>query len=151
MGACVLAGIAASTSLVIGHVVKGVEAQQSRPGVMVPTLPALAVASAPARMTKADVLAAASTEFGTSIASHPTTIQYGSFSDPHLQVRGGTRMVPAGARNVWRVTVTGLDVSRPCDVKSSDLNNQAACPPAAQTLIMYFDDASGKFLEGVAY
>lgn len=143
---CLVLALATGTA----YVAHRVEAQQSAPGVMTPSIPQLGDPSGPAHMSRQAVLSVARTEFGSALTAHPLTMQYGSFTDEHLQVRGPSGMVPFGTRNVWMVTVSGMDISRTCDVPASQEGKHPVCP-SAHIMVMYIDDTSGKLIEGMAF
>jgi hypothetical protein len=129
------------------YLVTRVQAEQGKPRAVSLTVPQLGAPSVQARMTRAAVLAKMEHEFGSVIATHPITFQYGSFTDQNLQLAG----IPVRNRDVWEITVSGLDIQRPCDVTDSQLaGGQPSCPPNAQTLVAVFDDATGNLIEGMA-
>jgi hypothetical protein len=105
-------------------------------------------ATQPARMTKAQALAVAESQFGKATFAHGYSAAYGSFTDNASRRNTGVGMQAIGTRNVWKLTVTGNFAPRPCAFR---LNLPASCPPDPHTFVVMVDDHSGQFLEGISY
>lgn len=107
----------------------------------------LGPAAAAPLLTRATALRIAERSLSTGLFAHTYSAAYGSFNDPGLHVgNGGTSTVHSlGSRDVWRFTISGLHMSRPCPAQ-----NGAQCPPIA-TLVVYVDDKSGTMIEMDGY
>ncbi|MBV9281110.1 MAG: hypothetical protein JOZ41_13595 [Chloroflexi bacterium] len=96
---------------------------------------------APAHLTAALAQGIASHEFGSWILLHSITASYGSFTDNAYVRATPAGRAPVGTIDAWEVTVTGLNVPRPCPPG-------VTCPPI-QTMTVSVDDKAGQYVEAV--
>ncbi len=151
-------------SIGIGLIVAGVAAvalwahagaQTSTQVVHVPVMAftlQLGVPSAPARMTASDALKVAEAGWDPSMfRDHPYTVRYGSYHSKLVR-RTPTGPNPVGSKDVWAITVTGVDIQRPAaEVSEGDGSFKVVAPPDIHTEVILIDDQTGKYLEGIGY
>lgn len=118
-------------------------AAPGRPGPAGPPTFAAGAALNSARLTHDQAVAAAAREFGTMVLSHPSTVQYGAFTD-NSYIPDRATGVPFGTHDAWRVTVTGLRLPLPC------AHGVSQCPAPDTTLAIVIDDRTGNFVEAHA-
>lgn len=102
---------------------------------------------APARMTERKVLNVLKEKITPVVLSHTIREDYGAFDFSDMWLRSSsasTTRHTLGMRDVWKVTVTGLRLARPCA-------RAPQCPPPVSTLNFFVDDKSGQVLESVGY
>ena len=105
----------------------------------------LGPASSPARMTADEALELVKNDhWSPSLFTHPITVDYGSHTDPGLRTLRAGDFVPLGPRDVWRVTITGLNIPRPGGPGGNLPSSQR--PPPVSTLVIFVDDKDGKIL-----
>ncbi|MDQ2744977.1 MAG: hypothetical protein M3Z66_22150 [Chloroflexota bacterium] len=119
--------------------------------VMAFTLP-LGAPSAPARMTAPSALKVAEAGWDSAIfRDHPYTVRYGSYHSK-LVGRTSTGPSPVGSRDVWAITLSGVDMQRPAmEISEPDGSFKVVAPPDIHTEIILVDDQTGKYLEGIGY
>ena len=147
LGLCVLA----SGALGLGRVATQAGAQQAHKAqVLVPKLMLGAPLQAP-HTSKEQALAAAIAEFGSGPFSNPSSVEFGSFTDNNLHRQTKAGLQPVGTVDVWKITAGGLNIPRSCALRAGTRLTQSSCPPAAHTLVVFIEDATGRFLEGQAF
>ncbi len=119
--------------------------------VMAYTLP-LGAPSAPARMTASSALKVAEAGWDPAIfRDHPYTVRYGSYHSNDVR-RTPTGPSPVGSRDVWAITVSGVDLPRPAaEISEGNGSFKVVAPPDIHTEIILIDDQTGKYLEGIGY
>jgi hypothetical protein len=118
--------------------------------VIVPNL-TLTTAQSAAILDGNSAVAIAKTKLSAGLFTHPFTVQYGAFDESGLVLRtGGVGSAPQrlGMRDVWKITITGLHIGRPCGGFTSAGPN---CPPPVSTLVVFVDDKLGQVLESQGY
>lgn len=106
--------------------------------------------SSAARMTSNAALELVKNDhWSPSLFTHPISVEYGSYTDPGLRTLSAGEIVPLGQRDVWRVTITGLNIPRPGG-PGGDLPSSQR-PPPVSTLVIFVDDKDGKVLEAEGY
>ena len=104
--------------------------------------------AAAAHLNPSEALALVETKLKPSLFTHAHTIEYGSFALDNLALRqGGPSSAPqrVGTRDVWKITVTGLNLPRPCGLGSKSTG--PLCPPPVSTMAIFVDDKQGQVLE----
>lgn len=120
--------------------------------VIVPNL-VLTAPLSPAQLTKEGALAVAKRKLEPSMFTHPFTVQYGSFDESGLALRLGgpdSTLQRLGVRDVWKITITGLRIVRPCG-SFFRAGTAPKCPPPVSTLAVFVDDKLGQVLESEGY
>jgi len=112
----------------------------------------LGAPSAPARMTASDALKVAEAGWDPAIfRDHPYTVRYGSYHSNDAR-RTSTGPSPVGSRDVWAITLSGVDIPRPAaEISEPDGSFKVVAPPDIHTEIILIDDQTGKYLEGIGY
>lgn len=85
-------------------------------------------------------------QFGPGIANRATGVEYGSFVDNNYRRMTPLGLQSIGKRDVWKITATGLDLERPCGVTVAP----GGCGQL-HTLVLFVDDKTGSYIEGVGY
>jgi len=104
--------------------------------------------TAAAHLNPSKALMLVETKLKPSVFTPPHTIEYGSFdlADTALRLDSSSSAPERlGMRDVWKVTVTGLNPPRPCGPGSKTTG--PLCPPPVQTLAIFVDDKHGQVLE----
>ncbi len=137
--------LAGAVLVVGGLLVKSHEAGASSPHsyatVVVPDL-TLGVPSSVAHLTSASALSLVKKKLNPHLFTHPFSVEYGSFTSSGISRRlSGAPSAPQllRTRDVWKVTVTGLKIARPC-------GSHGSCPPPESTLVIFVDDKTGQVL-----
>jgi len=112
----------------------------------------LGVPSAPARMTAPSALKVAEAGWDPAIfRDHPYTVRYGSYHSNDVR-RTPTGPSPVGSRDVWAITLSGVDIPRPAaEISEPNGSFKVVAPPDIHTEIILIDDQMGKYLEGIGY
>ena len=112
----------------------------------------LGAPSAPARMTASSALTVAEAGWDPAIfRDHPYTVRYGSYHSKLVR-RTPTVPNPVGSKDVWAITVTGVDIQRPAaEISEGNGSFKVVAPPNIHTEIILVDDQTGKYLEGIGY
>lgn len=121
--------------------------------VSVPNL-TLAPAQSPAVLSHDSALAVVEKRLSPGMFKHPFTFKYGSFGFSGVGLRTGgpgSAVQQVGTRDVWKVTFTGLRLSRPCGSFFKVGAPPPKCPPPVRTLAVFVDDKSGQLLESEGY
>jgi len=114
--------------------------------VIVPNL-SLRQPQSPARLDRSSVLTIIKEKLNPALFTHPFTVQYGADDESvlSLPLAGSTAQAqPLGVRDVWKVTITGLHLSRPC---GSARAVPMRCAPPVRTLAIFVDDKAARILE----
>jgi len=108
---------------------------------IVPILPA----SGSWHITKEQALAAARQYWPSEFTGkYPVTAQLGGANLNNLQRRINGQLVPFGMKDVWFVTVTGLDEARPAGYAQRGAHHPGAPPVHTRTFVV--DDSTGQVL-----
>lgn len=102
-----------------------------------------------AHLSRGEALALVQQKLNPSLFSHPYTVEYGAFDLGNVALRlNGPSSSPQilGTRDVWKITITGLRIVRPCAARVG-----ALCPPPVSTLAVFVDDELGQVLESQGY
>jgi hypothetical protein len=111
----------------------------------------LGMPSNPATLTRSQALAIAQTKLTPAVFAHPYTVEYGSFDESDIglpSTQPGSPPQRLGRRDVWKITVTGLNIGRPC---GGSVDGHPNCPPPVTTLAIFVDDKLGRVLESQGY
>ncbi len=109
---------------------------------IVPILPA----SGSWHTTKEQALAAARQYWPSEFTGkYPVTAQFGGANLNNLQRRINGQLIPVGTKDVWFVTVTGLDEARPAGSLLRGGPHQPGAPPV-HTRTFVVDDSNGQVL-----
>lgn len=114
--------------------------------VIVPNL-TLRQPPSPARLDRSSVLTIIKEKLNPALFTHPFTVQYGAYDESALSLplAGSTAPAqPLGVRDVWKATITGLHLSRPC---GSARAVPMRCAPPVRTLAIFVDDKAARILE----
>ena len=103
--------------------------------------------STPPITGQAQALAAAEAYSSPKLFTHPYAVAYGSydFVGSYTRPDESSGLTPVGTENVWKFTITGLDIPRPCAPGAGD--EPARCPPPQTTLVIFVDDKRGTVTE----
>lgn len=140
LGVCVVFVILSGTA---GHA--GAQSVTPRAGQRDATLGAPAQAPI---LTRDGALTAAQAIFDSSLFTHPFAVDYGSFvSDLRVRDAGSGDWVPVGKRDVWKITVTGLNLPSPGGRRPGS----TAPVLYMHTLVIFIDDKTGEYLQATSF
>lgn len=96
-------------------------------------------------ITKEQALAAARQYWPSEFTGrYPVTVQFGGANLNNLQRRINGQLIPVGTKDVWFVTVTGLDEARPAGYALRGAHHPGAPPVHTRTFVV--DDSNGQVL-----